>query len=37
MNPIDEIFELFEQHGGADYGGERFKVPLQKPAAMIVV
>lgn len=23
MNPIDEIFELFEQHGGADYGGER--------------
>src|SRR4029077_18937380 len=23
MNPIDEIFELFDQHGGADYGGER--------------
>jgi predicted HD phosphohydrolase len=23
MNFIDEIFELFEQHGGADYGGER--------------
>ena len=23
MNPVDEIFELFEQRGGADYGGER--------------
>jgi [1-hydroxy-2-(trimethylamino)ethyl]phosphonate dioxygenase len=22
MNPVDEIFELFEQRGGADYGGE---------------
>jgi hypothetical protein len=23
MNPVDEVFELFEQRGGADYGGER--------------
>lgn len=23
MNPIDEIFELLERRGGADYGGER--------------
>jgi phosphonate degradation associated HDIG domain protein len=23
MNPVDEIFELLERRGGADYGGER--------------
>jgi [1-hydroxy-2-(trimethylamino)ethyl]phosphonate dioxygenase len=25
MNPVDEIFERFDRHGGNDYGGERVR------------